>query len=269
MAPKQKARVPEVTSEAFDPLPYVRAPIVDVAGGVGLAVALINHAAPKAPPAVKAAAEQLREATIRLQEAWRKVPREAKADPRPADQALDTAWSALYFRLSGLALLPAAKHPRSARAAELKELLFPGDSRAFLQLDYASEWAESDKRLAQIDENELADHLADIAGPEFLAEIRASHRAFGDLLGITKPSSKPAPPPPLTEPLRNLARALSNYGLQLAAWGNADEKARPAVRRALAPFDHFRNASSKRGGEDGNDAPAPATPTTPVPNLPQ
>ena len=155
--------------------------------------------------------------------------------------------------------------PRSSRRGS-----FP-DGLTFLKLAYTAEWAESEKRLEQIDDGKLANELDAVAGPEFLAELRLAHKAYGEALGVTKASPAAPQAPALLEPLRTVQAALAGYALQLAAWAEADPAAVATVRKALRPLDDYRAAQARRGGADvpaPPEPPRPATPATPIPQLP-
>ena len=57
-------------SDDFDPTPYVRPPVIDVASGVALGVALLSALPKDAPEGVRKVAKKLRTATVELQQAW-------------------------------------------------------------------------------------------------------------------------------------------------------------------------------------------------------
>lgn len=79
-------------AEDFDPTPYVRPPILDVASGVALGVALISAMPKPAPANVHSAATKVRKDTVALQLAWAKSDGAAPApDRRKADMRIDNA----------------------------------------------------------------------------------------------------------------------------------------------------------------------------------
>jgi len=261
----------------FDPGQYVRAPIIDVPGGVGLGCALIAAAQKGAPAPVKKAAESLRRATLELRDSWASAHAASgkQGDAKAADMAIDNAWAALFARLDAYASLPEARHPRSPRAAALRDRLFPG-GLAFLKLAYAEEWAESDKRLTTIEREWLEGEIDSLAGPEFLAELRVAHKAYGEVLGITRAAKQSPAPPSFADLLRSLQRAIGGYALQWSAAADADPRAIPLAKSALRPIDDFRSAGGRRASQNGSSsgtqevpAPEPATPSTPVPSLPK
>src|SRR5262249_29973943 len=144
----------------------------------------------------------------------------------------------------------------------------PND-RGWLNAPYQVEWAESEKRLKKIDEENFAADTEALAGPEFFLEVRRAHKAYGIALGVTKPSQE-APEVNLADPLRAVARSIARYGVAVAGMVDDDPATLAIVRKALRPIDDFREAQARRSA-DGTDAPAPApapaTPTTPVPEV--
>lgn len=254
-------------SELFDVTAYVRPPVLKVAGAVGLATALL-HAIPRdAPPPVRAAAKKLRARAAALQEAWRGAERVSRAeDPRPADQAIDNAWGALYARLEAYASLDRERVPRAARAAELLTALFP-DGLSFLKLPYAEEWSESKKRLDRVASDALDKDLDALAGKEFLEEVRAAHERYGKAIGITAPRAAVDAPASLVEPLREVSRAIAAYAVQVvaAAQQSDDEATTSGLLRALRPIDDHRadgarRSKSKSGSAEGPDVVLPEVP---------
>jgi hypothetical protein len=250
-------------SDDFDPTPYVRPPIVDVPAAVGLSVALLRAAPSPCSAEVRRAARRLRAATIALQQAWAASEQKApRPDKRPADTALDNAWSALFGRLESYARLPIDRAPQAEWAAELLAELFP-DGLSFLKMPYASEWAESERRLAQIEQKKLAPALEALAGSDFLLVVRAAHATYGEVLGMTKRQAVAPSSVSLSEPLREVTRALASYALKVCAMAD-DAESIAAVRRALRPIDEHRASTTRRSAKGPEE---PSTPDTPVPDV--
>jgi hypothetical protein len=257
-------------AEEFDPTPYVRPPILDVASGVALGVALITVMPKPAPENVRSAATKVRKDTVALQLLWAKSDGAATApDRRKADMRVDNAWGNLLDRIESYSLLPVAEYPRAARARELLDTISPKD-REWLKLVYQAEWAESAKRLKRIDEEGLTKDVNELAGPEFLAEVHAAHTAYGIAIGVTQAAHEPLEVN-LAEPLRALSRSIGRYGLAVAAMVDDNEASVVAARKALRPIDDFREGQARRaraGGAVADPAPeAPASPTTPIPEV--
>jgi hypothetical protein len=260
----------------FDPARYLRAPVVDVAGGVALSIALLSSRDRSLIGAPAKAAKQLRTSVMALQSAWgqQRAAIVPKANPRPADQRLDRAWAAVCRRLETLSELPETV-PEAKQAAALHALLFP-EGLTFLALPFEKEWAESEQRLKQIDEGSNAKMLAALVGDFVLAELRTAHADYGRVLGITTAKEPETTTPALTEPLRALTQAIAAYALQLVAAGQSDPELMPAVRKALRPIDDIRTAQARRAAagespEVPDDAvvppPSKVNPSTPVPEV--
>ena len=215
-----------------------------------------------APAAVKKAAEAMKSAAGALGEAWREIVATRADVRRPADAALDGAWSNLYGRLVSYAALPEVEYPGAAKAAALVESLFP-DGLSFLRLPYNQQWAESDKRLKQIESEGWKKDIDRLAGPEFLEHLKAAHEEYGAVLGLTRRAADPPEPRPLAELLRELRKAIGRYVLRLLALEDGDEEANASIRKALRPIDELRAANAARrrpGAEDDGAEPAPNAP---------
>lgn len=253
----------------LDPEVYVRAPQADVATTVSLGVSLLSALPSGAPLPVKAAGKRLRASVVALQAAWRGVPASTPAvTKRAADLSTDNAWGSMESRLSAYARLPADRYPRAQRAQVIHEAVFDGGLE-FLTKPFKAQWAEGNKRLQMIDEHGYAADIDVIAGPEFLAEVRRMQKVYGEVLGVTKAEELP-PELNLVEPLREVGRKVVDLALQLLAWSSANPEADAAVRKALKPIDDQRAAARRASDAASEDEPAapPATPTTPIPDVP-
>jgi hypothetical protein len=195
---------------------------------------------------------------------------------RAADSATDNGWGCLESRLSAYARLPATEYPKAPRALEIHSALFP-TGLDFLTLSYKTQWAQGERRLKLIQDSGFASDIDLLAGSEFLAEVKRTHKVYGDAVGVTKPEELP-PEVGLVELLRAVARALVEYSLQLLAYASNTPGAEASVRKALKPIDDQRAASARRAGTGGGggasgEAEAPAatseaTSKTPVPDVP-
>ena len=222
---------------------YVRAPQSDVPTAVALGVSLLSALPRDAPPQVKAAARQLRASVVALQAAWRGTPAAAPAvTKRAADSATDNAWGCLEARLSAAARLPVSRHPSADRAQEIHAALFP-TGLDFVTLAFKAQWAEGENRLHLIEKAGYAADIDDLAGPEYLAEIRLTHKVYGEVLAITKAEDLP-PEVSLLEPLREVGRKVAAHALQLVAWASAHPASEPAVRKALKPIERMLELSA-------------------------
>jgi hypothetical protein len=259
-------------TEEIDPTPYVRPPKFDVPSGVTLGLSLITAMPKPAPDHVRAAATRVRKDTIALQAAWGKSGTGAATtrDRRKSDIRIDTAWGMLLDRLESYSRLPADHYPRAARARELVDTISPGD-REWLKYVYEAEWAESDKRLGWIEKQGLSKDINELAGPDFLAEVKAAHAEYGVALGVTAPAPELLGVN-LAEPLQALARSIGKYTLAVVTMAGDDAASIAVVRKALRPIDEYREGQARRARASGGAAAepepeAPVSPTTPIPEV--
>jgi hypothetical protein len=260
----------------FDPTPYMRPPRLDVRQAVALAIALLSALPRGAPDGVKRAGRRLRRATVALQKAW-STRKRAASTVKPSEKAkidyrVDIAWGGLKMRLDAASALPVDTYPEALRAQEIVSTLFP-NGLGFLTLPMEAEWSVSDELVKRIEEDGLAADINALAGPQYLAEVKAAHLVYGEVLGITKAKAPPAEMTPLLEPLREVGRAIGDYMLQVLA--TADRE-RPdtikSARAALRPLDRHREDAARRAGgksanSEGDDSHVDVD--TPVPEVPQ
>jgi hypothetical protein len=260
-----------ISSSSLDVPTYVRPPRLGVASGLSLSKLLLLKVPKKPGPGVIMAAKALAAAVVSTETAWRtqgrgKPPRNA----RSADVRVDRAHSTVHGRLAHYEIL-GADHSERVRSGELLVRLYPS-GLDFIKLPWIEEHAESERRVQIIEEEELREDLERLVGEAFVEELFEAHAAYGVALGITEPSEEPAPVVSMIEPLRVLVQAISDYALQVLAFGKLDAKNVAAAQRALAPIDAFRLAASRRGSggaavdEEDYELPegAPA-PDSPVP----
>lgn len=161
---------------------------------------------------------------------------EGKPDTRQADIDLDAAWSSTHGLLTAWAKLP--NEPKAKLASELRARLFP-DGLKFTQLRFATQWSESDIRLALIEKERLDVIFEALGGAEFLKALRDTHRVYGDALGITKAQELPSPEPNLRESIARLADALRVYVLQVTAMiRKGDPQSAELAETLLAPIEN-------------------------------
>lgn len=253
--------------DEFDPSQYARAPKVDVPSAIALSIKLLAAVPKNAPTSVKKAAKALRTKVITLQSTWKARDRSDKRpDARPIDVWADHAMSRLVGRIEDYAGLPAETYPLATRAVVILATLFP-HGVSFLKSDYATQWAETQKRIERIDEENLAADIDAIAGPEFLAEVRRIHKLYGEAIGVTKPRNE-SPVPSLSVPLRDVGAAMTLHALQLVSVcvdEDASSEARAAAREALKPFDEFRAGAARR---ETRNEDAAVTQDVDVPDVP-
>ncbi|MCU0686863.1 MAG: hypothetical protein MUF34_32220 [Polyangiaceae bacterium] len=246
-------------STSIDPTVYLRQPRFDVPSGIALGK-MLRAARPEGlPPPAQQAAEQLDASVTSLEGAWheseRTSPREASV--QRCDKRLDNVWAAVRGRLVAHGCL-SEEHPRRVQAERIDALLFP-NGLSFLKSPYLVQHSESERRLALIGSEGIADDLHELVGPLFVDELRAAHGEYGRALGITAPAETKAPAR-VGEPFRAMQAALRGYALQLVAYAATSPAALEAVRAGLRPLDAFRAASERRASRGGVAEPEPSEP---------
>lgn len=261
------------TSSFLDVASYIRPPRVGVASGLSLSKMLLLRVPKRPGKGVIMAAQALAASVITTETAWRARTRSRPAGGgRQADMRLDRAHATVQARLTHYEAFEPT-HPDRVTSSALLERLY-SDGLGFLKLPWIEEHAESDRRLQVIEEEELREDLERLVGEQFVTELFEAHAAYGKALGITE-EQQPAPEVSMVEPLRAMVQHISDYALQVLAFGKLDPDRLVAARRALAPIDAFRQAASKRGNggasaEDDYELPEGAPdPESPVPEVPE
>ncbi len=249
---------------------YHSLPRLDVPSGVATSIALLGVMPKPSTPAIRKSAKKLREAVVALQKNWaqRSPSPQSTVDPRSSDKRVDNAWSALRTRLLAASWLPDDSFPIANESKAILDRVFP-EGLSFLTLPYPSEWAESQKRLQQIDGENLAGRIDAIAGSEYLKELRDAHQEYGKAVQALLTRQEHASTN-LLEPLRTLLRAMAAYVRQVVALVDEDDPATIAtVRTALRPIDAFRQMAARRSSDAPipEDTPPEASPTSPVPDV--
>lgn len=110
---------------------------------------------------------------------------EASSGTREADNAVDNAWGALYEFLHSWLRSGPEVCPVHSGVEALMNLIF-SDGKTFLQLDYKSEWAQSDLRLNTLKTSPHIETVQALGGLPLVNGIENAHRKYGEVLGITK-----------------------------------------------------------------------------------
>jgi len=243
---------------SLDPSLYIVAPNFNRTSGIALGKALAAAAPAEMSPRTRKAFDRLTTMTGRLQQMVISRQQEEAVGGTASvtwDRAVDAAVAALKKRLDAYAVLPAVRYPRAPRAAELVATLFPG--LTFLNLPFAEEWAVVETLLKRVDDEGLASTIDELAGAEFLAELRYVHGQYGEALGKTKPLASSSVD--LHAALRDLAEAITGYALQVLAMADTDEPTSvAAVQAALRPIDEHRADAARRRGPRGTKDDAAA-----------
>lgn len=235
------------SNEYFDPSLYVRIPRMDVSAAVAVSRQILT-ALPKTKPSVlKKSIQKFEKALSSLEELWQIRSLEQRSvDMRVIDRSADLAWGRLFRRLEEYATLPSDDFPLSTRAQELIEQLFP-ERLSFLRLDYASQWAEAERRLNTIRDEKLNSELDRLCGPEFLKDVERCHVVYGEMIGATKPKQEIKAEPNLMPALDDTLDALTKLCVQLTAlYMSEEEETHDWILKALQPLDEYRAQTSRR-----------------------
>ena len=154
---------------------------------------------------------------------------------RETDRLLDGAWGALFDWLSGWSKLP--YEPAAAdQARHMSGALFP-DGLKFTLLPFKREWSESETRIRLMEREGFAEAITKLGGAPFVKALRKAHKAYGEVLGITRVPSDAPSPPALREPLEAFILALRGYVLQVTAHADEDDPGAHALtERLLSPL---------------------------------
>lgn len=251
-------------SRSFTALDLIRLPRLDAAAAqsLGTAVLAVAEGSSSLPEAVRETRDDVSIALKLLVEAaTQRLPGpvvEEGPRAKDADTELDASWSGTYNWLSGWAKLP--NEPKAAIAAELRERLFP-EGLKFTQLKYPLQWAESNTRLSLIADAHLDASFDALGGSSFLKTLRETHKAYGDILGITKAQEEEAARATrIRDALDQLSDALRAYVLQVSAMARKSDPASQAkVDKLLAPIINWQSAPVSKAIPTPPDVPTPPT----------
>ena len=235
---------------------------LDTPSALALATKLVKRA-PTAPRVLALHAGQVARDAQALDAEWSAVRKAGSGTARPHDMAVDAAWSAIHGRLVPWTQIA---HERSARAAELIELVFP-DGLRFLLMPWPAQWAEGQKRLRQVRSGGLEESMRELVGDAFWRALVAAQRAYGEALGLgegDEAEDEEASESRVSALRGALLTSIMQYAVQVVAAHNAepDAKARKALRAALAPIDAARAAAQRatsKTGETPAEDDGPAT----------
>lgn len=238
---------PVRSSSAFD---FIRLPKVDAIGAHTLGMSILAAAEGQTlSDGAKEARDDVKVALSALGAVLKdKLPKDA-LDPGPrtreADRALDRAWSATYDFLTAWSKLD--DEPKAAIASKVRERLYP-DGLRFTKVQYAKQWTESHRRLDLIEEGSLASHFATLGGQAFLDTLKKTHKAYGEVLGITKAPEDPIEEQKIGDALAQLSHALRAYVLHVSAMVRRDDPAQKAVvEKLLAPLAQWQSPPVGKG----------------------
>ena len=248
-------------TRSYTALHLVRLPRLDATGAQTLATSLLAAAEehPTLPEAVRETRNEVAEALKELIDAAvQRLPAPATdggPSTREVDARLDAAWRGTYNWLTGWARLP--DEPKAQIAAELRDRLFP-DGLKFTFFSYPRQWAESNTRLSLIDEAELERSFDTLGGRAFLRALRDTHKAYGEVLGITKAQEEEARTTRIRDALDRLADALRAYVLQVSAMERkSDPNSSKVVEQLLRPLMTWESPAPRTKAPTTGETEAP------------
>lgn len=252
----------------FDADKY-KIPAGNIPAILALGRGLVSAYRKDAPPLVKKIRKRLDEAITSLEEAWAKLDAAAGGlDPRLADNAVDSAHAAIAAVLDSYSWLPRHLDPKDVADAKLAHDRLYGEGLSFLKLPFPEEWAESEKRVKRIQDENLQGTLERICGKPLVAALFQSHKEYGAALGITQ-AEDPIIVKKVGEPFSTITTVVNQY--VRAVIGSVDEDEPETVELATAmlrPVEVYRERIlAARAGGKLPDAPVPL-PTDPVPAPP-
>jgi hypothetical protein len=167
---------------------------------------------------------------------------------RPTFLELANAWGALGGTLMAKARLPASTSDKGKRAQKLVDVILP-EGMSFVKRDAHAAWAESDRRVRFIEENDLEAEIIDVVGEDELAAVKAATTALGEGLGVGKTKRETSGANDLQVTVARFSREVARYARMLAAEVDVTDGASVMrFRRAVAePIDALR---SRRGAAD-------------------
>lgn len=232
----------------FDASSYIRPPKIGAASGFLLSARLLGAASSDPSLRVLAALERMRSRALEVQRAVKERARLRGRSLRPEDREFDGAYAAFRSRMIAHTQRPG--NPRGPRVVELLSDLLP-EGLQFTKANYGEQWFYSETVLQRIEDEGLSEELEELAGAQFLADVRAAHAALGEALGIDAP--QPSSAPALSEVVSALAAAIADYARVLAGEVDSeDEKSVATFLRAMAPRDAHRlsRGRSRAGGAE-------------------
>jgi hypothetical protein len=209
---------------------------VSAAIALGQALSAAAGAIEPLPAAIKKTLGRLRKTHSSLLTAAGERLATASGDDSPvvreADRDIDAAWSATMDWATGWSKLPGkANEANAASAKTLLSTVF-SDGLKFTQLKVQLEWAESQTRIDLITQKNLEPIFAELGGTEFWNTIKAAHKVYGEVLGMTKPKAAEADVKQVGTALDEFHLSLRKYVVSVTA--SVDDEEEHTITRANA-----------------------------------
>jgi hypothetical protein len=238
-------------SRSFSTSSLVKLPRVSAISAARLLQELLNaaNAEKKLPASIADDRDELLTARNILQTALQKrLTGEGEEPPavRAADLVEDNAFGALFDWLTAWTRLPAEQHPESTEAETVLHAVFP-TGLTFLAVRPSDEWQEAELRLRLMAEKGYEKTIVKLGGKSFLDEIKAAHKVYGEVLGITAVKSV-QDTPALREARDGALDVVRAYVLGVSA--HARKKDAPSAElaeRLLAPLSQWKDRRGRGG----------------------
>ncbi len=230
----------------------MHAPVMTFGESLTLTRALLEATPAEIEAAVAPAVAKLKRRLAAAEHQWAAAAPKALLDSKAIDNEADVSWRAFYDRLSGLANLPGAKRAKAARA--ILDQLIDKDGLSFLSGSYPEQLAHMTMLLQRIEENGLSEAIDDLAGPEFLVQLKRINRRYDEMVGQGLNKDKVAVK--AGEHLRELQKGISEYCRKVVATVDDDEPETLVIaEQALRPLAAFKAKSKakSKGGEEPSE----------------
>lgn len=245
-------------TRSYDAQDVIALPRLKAPGTHALGVALLSAAEPyELPKSLARTLGRLRGSVLSLGEALALVTPRGGYPPETvaADVVVDACAGALRSWLQGWAKLPGVS--QAAQAQGVLDDIFK-DGLDFTQIAYPDEWGEVGARLKTLHDKGHEETIEALGGKLFLVRLRAAHKTYGDLLGITEAKEAAAPKVRRREAYEATLGALREYVLKVAAHADEeDEASQELVRQLLRPLVELRARTARAAVDAEADTEAP------------
>ncbi|MDI1483518.1 hypothetical protein [Polyangium sp. y55x31] len=173
---------------------------------------------------------------------------------KEADRRVDKVGGALHDILAAWASM-AEFVPEGQGALVALERLFP-EGRSFVNLKVKEEWAAIATKLATVEREGLATHIAAIGAAPVLETLRQVHALYGSVIGTTE---APEEAPEVRESRSALLDSIRDYVIQVAGTvkrGKPETAVRAeALLKPVREWESTKPAKEKAEGGAGSNSP--------------
>jgi len=177
-----------------------------------------------------------------------------------ADNEEDRAVAALVTFLQAHSKRTGPKAAKTAKTASKILAAVFGSGTSFLNLRHEEEWGEVEARIEQMDTNGYSKQIEQLGGGAFLDDLRATHKAYGEVLGITSVRDEKAAAPKIGLARDNAAEQLRRFVAAVVGYGSRSDQHEAngeVARKLLLPIYEIRGRNNQRsGGGTGEAEPA-------------